>query len=126
MSKGFILTVDDSEMMRDIIANAVSSLGYDSLEAENGQEALEILEANKDSIKLIVLDWIMPIMDGYETLKKIKETPEYKDIPVIMVTTENDQLRIISAVKLGADNYIVKPFNIVDLTTRLKQSLKEA
>ncbi len=125
MSKGFILTVDDSEMMRDIIANAVSSLGYDSLEAENGQEALEILEANKDSIKLIVLDWIMPIMDGYETLKKIKETPEYKDIPVIMVTTENDQLRIISAVKLGADNYIVKPFNIVDLTTRLKQSLKE-
>ncbi len=125
MSKGFILTVDDSEMMRDIISNAVKSLGYESLEAENGKEALEVLEANKDNVKLIVLDWIMPIMDGYETLKRVKESDEYKNIPVIMVTTENDQLRIISAVKLGADNYIVKPFNITDLITRLKQSLKE-
>ncbi len=125
MSKGFILTVDDSEMMRDIISNAVKSLGYESLEAENGKEALEVLEANKDNVKLIVLDWIMPIMDGYETLKRVKESEEYKNIPVIMVTTENDQLRIISAVKLGADNYIVKPFNITDLITRLKQSLKE-
>ncbi len=125
MSKGFILTVDDSEMMRDIISNAVKSLGYESLEAENGKEALEVLEANKENVKLIVLDWIMPIMDGYETLKRVKESEEYKNIPVIMVTTENDQLRIISAVKLGADNYIVKPFNITDLITRLKQSLKE-
>ncbi|MBP1627981.1 MAG: response regulator receiver protein [Holophagaceae bacterium] len=117
MSK--ILSVDDSATMRRIIGRAVSVLGFDFLEAENGLQALEVMEKNLDGLDLVILDVNMPEMDGFETLRRIKTDPRFKNIPVMMVTTESDRARIIEAIQAGAANYLTKPFSQEDLATKI-------
>ncbi len=105
-----IITVDDSSTMRRIIKNTLKRIGYgdEILEAENGKEALEILE-NTD-VDLIITDWNMPVMDGLTFVKKIRANKKFDDVPIIMVTTEAAKEDIITALKAGVNNYIVKPF----------------
>ncbi len=105
-----IITVDDSSTMRRIIKNTLKRIGYgdEILEAENGKEALEILENN--DVDLIITDWNMPVMDGLTFVKKIRSNKKYDDVPIIMVTTEAAKEDIITALKAGVNNYIVKPF----------------
>ncbi len=105
-----IITVDDSSTMRRIIKNTLKRIGYgdEVLEAENGKEALEVLE-NKE-VDLIITDWNMPVMDGLTFVKKIRSDKKYDDVPIIMVTTEAAKEDIITALKAGVNNYIVKPF----------------
>ncbi len=105
-----IITVDDSSTMRRIIKNTLKRIGYgdEILEAENGKEALEILE-NTD-VDLIITDWNMPVMDGLTFVKKVRANKKFDDVPIIMVTTEAAKEDIITALKAGVNNYIVKPF----------------
>jgi len=105
-----IITVDDSSTMRRIIKNTLKRIGYgdEVLEAENGKEALEVLE-NRE-VDLIITDWNMPVMDGLTFVKKIRSNKKYDDVPIIMVTTEAAKEDIITALKAGVNNYIVKPF----------------
>lgn len=114
-----ILTVDDSRMIRLIIANTIQSLGYDSLEAANADEALQVIEEHSDELDLILLDWNMPGMNGYELLKFLKNHEKYRSIPVMMVTTEGERKNVIKAVQAGADNYLTKPFIPEDLATKI-------
>ena len=86
-----ILTVDDSRMIRMIIINTLKSLGYEALEAANADKALEVLEEKSSEINLILLDWNMPGMNGYDLLKIIKSSDRFKHIPVMMVTTEGER-----------------------------------
>jgi len=104
-----ILVVDDSIIMRNIVKNTFGAMKvpFDCLEAENGKQALRQLETNE--ITIVFLDWNMPGMDGIEFLKAVRAMPKYKDLPIIMVTSERGKFSVIEALQSGATDYIVKP-----------------
>jgi two-component system chemotaxis response regulator CheY len=104
-----ILVVDDSRIMRNIVKKTFTELKIPCqfLEAENGQKAYQLLETN--NISLVLLDWNMPQMDGMQFLKKVRSMPDYKDLPIIMVTSEAAKYSIVEALQNGATDYIVKP-----------------
>lgn len=104
-----IITVDDSSTMRRIIKNTLQKLGFNNiLEAGNGIEGLNVMAKNK--IDLLITDWNMPEMDGLTFVKAIRAKPEYKELPILMVTTEAAKEDILTALRNGVNNYIVKPF----------------
>jgi two-component system chemotaxis response regulator CheY len=118
-----LLTVDDSAIIRKIIRNVTDLLEYSLEEASNGKEALSVVERFNGNIDLILLDWNMPEMNGYEVLEKLKADQRYKNIPVMMVTTEGEKKNIVKAIKAGAVQYVVKPFTIEELTKKIQESL---
>jgi len=118
-----ILIVDDSSVMRKVIKAAADVLDLETLEAQDGYETLEILSAQYQEIDLILLDWNMPGMTGFEVLEEVKSNEDYKDIPVMMVTTEGHKSSIVAAVRAGADNYLVKPFTVDELESKIVECL---
>jgi len=104
-----VLVVDDSRIMRNIVKNTFNELKIPCqfLEAENGAKAFNLLETNKVSI--VFLDWNMPEMDGMSFLRKVRSMPDYKDLPIIMVTSESAKYNVVEALQCGATDYIVKP-----------------
>jgi len=105
-----ILVVDDSSTMRRIIKNTLARLGYkDILEGADGVEGWSELDANPD-IEMLITDWNMPEMNGLELVKKTRADDRFTDLPIIMVTTEGGKTEVITALKAGVNNYIVKPF----------------
>jgi len=117
-----ILSVDDVLVVRKIIKKVVEGMGGKLLEASSGTEAFEIMSAN-DKIDLILLDWNMPQMDGFEFLSRKKNDERYRHIPVIMVSNENEKEKVIRAVQAGASNYLSKPFSEEDLTRKIVECL---
>ncbi len=104
-----IITVDDSSTMRRIIKNTLQKLGFETiLEAGNGLEALEVMSKNK--VDMVVTDWNMPEMDGLTFVKAVRAKDEYKDLPILMITTEAAKEDILTALRSGVNNYVVKPF----------------
>jgi two-component system chemotaxis response regulator CheY len=104
-----ILFVDDSPTMRRIIRNTLNRIGYEDLiEAEHGMDALEKL--NGQSVDLIITDWNMPEMSGEELIKVLRGDANYKDIPVLMITTRGMKDDVMTALALGVNGYVVKPF----------------
>lgn len=115
-----ILVVDDSSTMRRIINNTLQRLGYvDILEADHGLEAWDILDQNSD-IGVLITDWNMPEMNGLELVKKTRSDSRFVDIPIIMITTEGGKAEVITAIKAGVNNYIVKPFTPQVLKEKLE------
>ena len=105
-----LLVVDDSSTMRRIIKNTLARLGYkDVLEGADGVEGWEAMDANPD-IEMLITDWNMPEMNGLELVKKVRADERFVDLPIIMVTTEGGKAEVITALKAGVNNYIVKPF----------------
>jgi len=105
-----LLVVDDSSTMRRIIKNTLARLGYkDVLEGADGVEGWNQLDSNPD-IEMLITDWNMPEMNGLELVKKVRADERFKDLPIIMVTTEGGKAEVITALKAGVNNYIVKPF----------------
>lgn len=119
--KAKILSVDDSSIIRKIIRSSIEVLNYSLLEASSGNEALSMLVKEHESIKLILLDWNMPGMNGLEFLKIIKKDNVYRNIPVMMVTTEGEKENIVRAVQAGVANYLLKPFTSEELTKKVMQ-----
>ena len=118
-----ILVVDDSSTMRRIIKNTLGRLGHkDLLEAEDGQVAWNVMKENED-IDILVTDWNMPVMNGLELVKKVRAEEKYADLPIIMVTTEGGKTEVITALKAGVNNYIVKPFTPQVLQEKLEAVL---
>ncbi|AJC88183.1 chemotaxis response regulator CheY [Campylobacter insulaenigrae] len=118
-----LLVVDDSSTMRRIIKNTLVRLGHkDVLEAEHGLEAWDLLSQN-DDIKVLITDWNMPEMNGLELVKKVRAEEKYADMPIIMVTTEGGKAEVITALKAGVNNYIVKPFTPQVLKEKLEDVL---
>lgn len=103
-----ILLVDDSRAVRMAGRRIVSAIGLEVLEAENGQEALQMVRQH--AVDVVLLDWNMPIMNGLEFLQTLRAAADISQPTVIMCTTENDMPRIIEAMQSGADEYIMKPF----------------
>ena len=118
-----ILSADDSVMIRRVIKNAVDVLGFEFLEAKDGQEAIEVLEKEYTNVGLVLLDWNMPRLTGIEVLKKIKADGRFKAIPVMMVTTEVERAKVVEAISAGAKNYVMKPFSHEDLIAKIMQSM---
>jgi len=105
-----LLVVDDSSTMRRIIKNTLQRLGYkDIFEGGDGVEGWTTLNENPD-ITMLITDWNMPEMNGLELVKKVRADERFKDLPIIMVTTEGGKAEVITALKAGVNNYIVKPF----------------
>ncbi|MBF0118815.1 MAG: response regulator [Desulfobacterales bacterium] len=118
-----ILSVDDSLTIRQTIQNMVEVLDVDFIEAENGDIALKLLESLEGRIDLILLDWEMPVMNGYDFLVTIKKDKRFRSIPVIMLTQVSQKEKMISAIKAGAKQYITKPFTNEDLIIKIMQAL---
>lgn len=105
-----LLVVDDSSTMRRIIKNTLARLGYkDVLEGADGVEGWSALDSNPD-VEMLITDWNMPEMNGLELVKKVRADDRFTDLPIIMVTTEGGKAEVITALKAGVNNYIVKPF----------------
>ena len=120
-----LLIVDDSSAIRKIIKAVASVLEMETEEAQDGIEALEKLATCYDEIDLVLLDWNMPEMSGYDVLVEIKGSDKYKTIPVMMVTTESQRSSIVAAVRAGADNYLTKPFTVDELQAKILECLGE-
>ena len=104
-----ILIVDDSMTMRRIIRTTLIGIGYDAFaEAENGRDAMKVL--NEEEIGLVITDWNMPIMNGLKLVENIRAAEgAFKDVPVLMVTTNATSGDVVQALKAGVDNYVTKP-----------------
>lgn len=117
-----VLVVDDSAIMRKVIEQILEMLGHESVPAANGIDAFVRLKEHVD-VRLILLDWNMPEMNGIEFLRAVKEMPELCDIPVIMLTTESERRKMIEAIEAGAKHYLTKPFQPETLATKILQSV---
>ncbi len=138
--KATVLIVEDHMAMRKIIKTVLYSLGVrDVVESANGIEALTILDERnkqgartqilagqqdeKKAVTLIISDWIMPKMNGYELLQNIRNDTALKDLPFVMLTAEDTKEQIIKALELGISDYIVKPFKAAVLESKLRAIL---
>lgn len=109
--------------MRRIIKNTLSRLGYEEvLEGEDGLQGWAALNENPD-IGMLITDWNMPEMNGLELVKKVRSDARFNDLPIIMVTTEGGKAEVITALKAGVNNYIVKPFTPQVLKEKLSAVL---
>jgi two-component system chemotaxis response regulator CheY len=118
MSKA--LVVDDSKTIRIITRRTLTGLGYEVLEAADGIKALEILEAEKAAVEVVLADWNMPEMNGLELVKRLRQDPELSSVKVIMVTTETEMGQMASALAAGANEYVMKPFTKEVLKEKLE------
>ena len=127
-TRPLILITDDSDINRMILADMLED-DYDILEAESGKEAIKIVNEKRDAIDIILLDCVMPDMDGFEVLAELERNWAKEDIPVIMISAESDQSFIVKAYQLGALDYICRPFNAVIVRHRvdtiMRMHLKE-
>lgn len=117
-----ILIVEDDKNISKLVKYNLDKDGYDCMTSITGEEALDILE--KESIDLIVLDLMLPKMDGFEVCRRIRQDEKHKDIPVIMLTAKGQEVDRIVGLELGADDYMVKPFSPRELSLRIKAILK--
>ncbi len=118
-----ILLVDDNpKYLEDVLP----FYGYDVVCAQDGVQALNLLEKGDNVFDLILLDVMMPNMNGWDTLKLIRRNPKTEDLPVIMVTAVNEDQKMVSGLKIGADDYIVKPFILPNLLARIEAVLRRA
>ncbi|UKS23986.1 response regulator transcription factor [Paenibacillus sp. HWE-109] len=115
-----VMVVDDDADIRELIRVYLVGEGLTVVQASNGQEALKKLEATPAD--LVVLDVMMPLMDGWELCRELRE--RYNDLPLLMVTAKGESVHKVKGFQLGTDDYLVKPFDPVELVLRVKALLK--
>lgn len=118
-----VLIAEDEENIRKLVASYLTREGYRVIQAKDGQEAVEYFEDLGDSVSLVVLDIMMPLMDGYEVCRKIREL---SDVPVVMLTARDTEYDEINGFACGADEYISKPFSPAILIARIKNLLRRS
>ncbi|AFQ45998.1 response regulator transcription factor [Desulfosporosinus meridiei] len=124
MASKNILIVDDDPIVLRMLESALSKNGYHTFKAESGENALRILDAL--AIDLVLLDVVLPGMDGLNTLKKIRNHPTYGFVPVLMLTSRDSEIDHVIGLELGADDYISKPIRFHELIARIKAVLRRA
>ena len=117
MPQSQVLIADDDPLLREILQHKLSAAGYAVRSVEDGRAALEQVQAERPDI--LVLDAMMPVMDGFEALRRFKQDPRLADVAIIMLTALKREADIVSALKLGAADYVAKPFNPDELVARL-------
>ena len=119
-----ILIVDDESRMRKLIKDFLIKKNYNILEAEDGEKALKVYNENKNKIKLILLDVMMPKLDGWSVLRQIRQ--ENKSLPIVMLTARAEEQDELFGFELGVDEYITKPFSPKILVARVEAILKRS
>lgn len=123
MKNTYVLIVDDEFRIRKLLADFMTREGYKVLEAEDGEEALDIIFESEKKVDLVILDVMMPKYDGWFVLERIRE---YLTIPVIMLTARSDEYDQLKGFKLGADDYVTKPFSPSVLVARVNKLLSKS
>jgi two-component system chemotaxis response regulator CheY len=118
-----LIVADDSRLVRGIVDKIVTALGFEALHAANGKETLDILE--NGGISLVLLDWNMPVLNGMDVIKKMRSDDRFKNIPVLMVSTESEEDRIQQVLTAGAQGYLPKPFTPGQLTEAIGRVLPD-
>jgi len=121
MSAPRILVADDDNTIRRFIATLLSDRGYEIHEAADGEQAFKT--AGQVRPDLMLLDLIMPFRDGFDVLHDLKHAPETQDIPIIIMSVKDREEEIVKGFNLGAEDYVVKPFNSLELVARVKKIL---
>lgn len=120
-----ILCIDNSDTIRKIVMDCVLDLGFNFYESENGKKGLEKL-SEIDNPKMIILDWNMPVMSGRETLSKIREMDQYKNVLILVLIKIQNKDQVMEAINLGATNYMLKPFSVNNLQDKIDELIKDA
>ena len=117
-----IMIVDDEAGVRDLLRDTLKIAGFETIEADNGMSALTALRSNKPD--LIIIDINMPLMDGFELVERLRATQDL--VPVLMLTARGDQQDISRGLKLGADDYVIKPFGLEELILRVRAIIRRS
>ena len=121
MSKAKVLIVDDEPFNIDVLEQALDGTEYQVVTASNGQEAWAKIQSEQPD--LILLDLMMPVMDGFTVLAKVKEDPMLRDTPIIIVSAENDSKSVVKGIKQGAEDYLTKPVDTAQFLKKVKDFL---
>lgn len=116
-----IMTVDDSSSMRQMVGFTLKGAGYDVVEASNGKEALERMIGN--SVDMLLVDLNMPVMDGIQLIREIRKNESHRFVPIVMLTTESQEIKKREGKEAGATGWIVKPFKPEQLVAVVKKVL---
>ncbi|MCC9600502.1 response regulator [Stieleria sp. JC731] len=114
------LVIDDSRAMRRILRMIMSSLGFDVIEAGDGQEGLEKFTSDYEDIEVVLVDWNMPVMNGLEFVKAVRQMEHLADKKLMMVTTETEPAQMARALMAGVDEFVMKPFTKEILVEKLR------
>lgn len=104
------MVVDDSRAIRMILSRTLSAMGWQVCEASNGREAINVLEQSPEKIRLVLVDWNMPEMNGLEFVRRVRHDSRYDETKLMMVTTETQVEQMMTALEAGANEYVMKPF----------------
>jgi DNA-binding response OmpR family regulator len=124
IQKTTILIVDDEPDIRSILDILLTSKGYSTLQADSGKAALDLVARHHPD--LVLLDIIMPDMDGYQVARQLREDPETREMPIIMISARNEDIDEVLGLELGADDYIRKPFEPILVLARVKACLRRS
>ena len=119
-----ILIVDDEEHILELLEYNLQQEGYKPITADTGEKALELIEA--EEIDLVLLDWMLPGIDGIDVLKSIRSSSNNSKLPVILLTAKGDEISKVAGLEIGADDYLSKPFGIHELMARIKAVLRRS
>lgn len=119
-----VLVVEDEPAQREVLTYNLEAEGYAVRAADNGEEAMLLIdEAAPD---LIILDWMMPLLSGIEVCRRVKTHPETRSIPVIMLSARSEEVDAVRGLDTGADDYVIKPYNLRELMARVRTQLRRA
>lgn len=121
MKKGTVLVADDEKMIVKLISDFLTASDYDVITAEDGRQALEMFESQKESISLAIIDIMMPEIDGWELTRRIRKK---SDLPIIMLSARSEDFDLLSGYEAGIDEYVTKPFSPTVLVKRVDAVLK--
>lgn len=117
-----VLVVEDELAQREVLAYNLEAEGFRVSKAENGDEAMLLVDEDKPDI--IVLDWMMPNLSGIEVCRRLKTRPETRSIPIIMLSARSEEVDKVRGLETGADDYVVKPYSVVELMARVRSQLR--
>lgn len=120
--KGKILIIEDEAAIREMLGYALMKDGYDFLEAADVEQARPIMQNDKPD--LILMDWMLPGMSGVDYARRVRNTPDTRDIPIIMLTARGEEVDKVRGLDTGADDYITKPFSTKELLARIRALLR--
>lgn len=113
-----VLIIDDSRAMRSIISRIMKDCGFETADAADGQQALDV--ARGSHFDFAMVDWNMPVMNGYDFIKAVRAQPKYARLTMMMVTTETEMSQVVRALAAGANEYVMKPFTADALVEKLE------
>ena len=117
-----VLLVEDEPAQREVIAYNLEAEGFDVIQADNGEDALLLVD--EDQPDMIILDWMMPKLSGIEVCRRLKMRPETRGIPVIMLSARAEEVDRVRGLETGADDYVVKPYSMVELMARARAQIR--